>query len=148
MSTTISKKMIAAAASAMNGILGLSREEAAYFVLSAALRAEPCEPVDEITALSKRCAELEAALKLSFRAINDWVVVYASDMCDDARVEETKLRIRDAGGTLAYVAEINSVLGPLLQEQKGVERFSQGTQDRFKAMQDWTASLGGDEDGK
>jgi hypothetical protein len=68
--------------------------------------------------LGARVEELEAGLKLAFRAINDWVVVYASDMCDDARVEETKLRIRDAGGTLAYVAEINSVLGPLLRALK------------------------------
>jgi hypothetical protein len=78
---------------------------------------------DEIDALlleaKGRIEALEAALKRAGQALNDWVVVYASDMCDDATVGQTKRRIWDAGGTLAYVAEINTVLAALLPQQKG-----------------------------
>lgn len=47
--------------------------------------------------------ELTAALKASTVALDDWVNVYAPDMCDEKRVAEAKARLNE-GGTLWYIA--------------------------------------------
>jgi len=39
-------------------------------------------------------------------ALDDWINTYASEMCDKARVEEAWKRIKDEGGTLAYIADV------------------------------------------
>lgn len=49
---------------------------------------------------------LEAALVRSITAIDDWLNIYASDLCDEARVREARVRIRSNGGKLAYVANL------------------------------------------
>lgn len=46
------------------------------------------------------------ALQASVTAIDDWLHQYASEMCGEDRVRETAERIRAAGGTLAYIAEV------------------------------------------
>lgn len=47
-----------------------------------------------------------AALDASRVAIDDWLNIYAHDMCDEQRVKEARVRIFESGGTLAYIARI------------------------------------------
>lgn len=56
--------------------------------------------------LSERVEELETALDTANTALEDWLHKYAPDECKQERVEETKKRISDAGGTLAYLANV------------------------------------------
>lgn len=51
-------------------------------------------------------AELRAALERSVVAINDWLHQYASELCNEKDVLETWKRIRENGGTLAYIAQV------------------------------------------
>lgn len=51
-------------------------------------------------------ALVRQALEDSILSIDDWLNTYASEMCDQARVKEARERIREAGGTLAYIADI------------------------------------------
>ena len=39
-------------------------------------------------------------------AVNDWLNTYASDMCAEECVSESRERIFEAGGTLAYIASV------------------------------------------
>ena len=39
-------------------------------------------------------------------ALDDWLNCYAADQCDEQRVAEARSRIREAGGTLAYIADL------------------------------------------
>ena len=55
---------------------------------------------------SGRERRLRAALDRSRIAIDDWLNTYASEFCDEARVAEAGKRIRDEGGTLAYIADV------------------------------------------
>lgn len=48
------------------------------------------------------------ALKRSVIAIDDWLNVYASELCNEQRVAEAHQRIGDAGGTLAYIAYVQA----------------------------------------
>lgn len=48
---------------------------------------------------------LVVALRRSMVAIDDWLNVYASDLCDPARIEEAKKRISEHG-TLSYIAMV------------------------------------------
>jgi len=50
--------------------------------------------------------ELRAALDRSRIAIDDWLNTYASEFCDEERVKEAGTRIREGGGTLAYIADV------------------------------------------
>lgn len=45
------------------------------------------------------------ALMSSMTAIDDWLNLYASELCDEVRVEEAKARV-GAAGTLAYIADV------------------------------------------
>ena len=53
-----------------------------------------------------KLAQAVEALDRSMTAIDDWLNVYASDMCDEGRVSEAHSRISNAGGTLAYIAKV------------------------------------------
>ena len=46
------------------------------------------------------------ALERSIVAIDDWLNVYASELCNQDRVDEANHRISNAGGTLAYIANV------------------------------------------
>lgn len=48
---------------------------------------------------------LRAALVRSMTAIDDWLNLYASDLCDEARVKEAEKRIGE-NGTLWYIATV------------------------------------------
>ena len=43
------------------------------------------------------------ALRAAITALDDWTNIYASDMCDEARVKEARDRISESG-TLGYIA--------------------------------------------
>lgn len=54
----------------------------------------------------KRIAVLTEAVTESNLALDDWINTYAQDECDPGRVAEAKTRIRQGGGTLAYIAKL------------------------------------------
>ncbi len=56
--------------------------------------------------MSEKEQQLREALKRSSQALNDWLNVYASLFCDEKRVNEARKRIRDSGGTVAYIADV------------------------------------------
>ena len=64
------------------------------------------EHVKARTIAQDRIEQLEAALQKSTQALDDWTSIYASEFCDEARVEEAHDRIKKNGGTLAYIADI------------------------------------------
>jgi hypothetical protein len=39
-------------------------------------------------------------------ALDDWLHIYASDMCDEKDVKESFKRIKENGGTIAYIATL------------------------------------------
>lgn len=47
------------------------------------------------------CKALDAVIL----ALDDWTNTYASDFCDETRVVEAWKRIKDNGGTIAYIAD-------------------------------------------
>src|SRR5690606_19596592 len=53
------------------------------------------------------------ALRVAKQGINDWMHIYAHDMCDEDRVEEARKRVHYAG-PLAYIADINVVINEAL----------------------------------
>ena len=61
---------------------------------------------------------LRAALRRSMVALDDWINTYASEMCDKARVEEAWKRIKDEGGTLAYIADVQELNRKALKARK------------------------------
>lgn len=40
------------------------------------------------------------------QALDDWIVTYAAEWCDEAQVKAAWKRIMDNGGTLAYVTDL------------------------------------------
>jgi hypothetical protein len=65
------------------------------------------------TELCPRCLmtviiTLRNALDNSKTAIDDWICMYASDMCAENHVAEAYERVSRNGGTLAYTADINA----------------------------------------
>jgi hypothetical protein len=59
--------------------------------------------------------KLAEALRLSGRAVDDWLHIYASDLCDEGYVEESKARVNEKG-TLAYIADVQAVSRAALAE--------------------------------
>ncbi len=49
---------------------------------------------------------LRKALLRSNAALDDWVRTYAPELCENEHLKETRKRIIEGGGTLAYVADI------------------------------------------
>ena len=45
------------------------------------------------------------ALNAAITALDDWTNTYASDFCEEKRVKEAWKRIKDNGGTIAYIAD-------------------------------------------
>lgn len=58
-----------------------------------------------MTELEEENAKLRAALEGSMTALDDWLNIFASDLCDPERVKEAKSRVH-AGGTLWYIANV------------------------------------------
>lgn len=49
--------------------------------------------------------KLLEALNAAITALDDWTNTYASEFCDENRVKEAWKRIKDNGGTVAYIAD-------------------------------------------
>lgn len=49
--------------------------------------------------------QLRLALNTAILALDDWANTYASDFCDEQRVVEAWQRIKDNGGTIAYICD-------------------------------------------
>lgn len=49
---------------------------------------------------------LREALLKSNQALEDWIRCHAPEFCKEEHVAETRQRIREAGGTLAYIADL------------------------------------------
>lgn len=62
---------------------------------------------------------LEAALDTSLQAVMDWVSLYAPDECSEESVSAAKERIREAGGTLGYLADVLGVIRDASHTLKG-----------------------------
>jgi len=62
-----------------------------------------CDRIEQLEALN---TDLLTALKRSVIAIDDWLNTYASDHCDESRVLEAKKRIKEVGGTIGYISDI------------------------------------------
>lgn len=62
--------------------------------------------------------QLRKALETSNIALNDWLHTYAEDQCHPNRVVEAKNRIRTAGGTIGYVAEVTAEIRAALDAIK------------------------------
>jgi hypothetical protein len=69
-----------------------------------------------IAAKNAEIARLHSLLKRADTALQDWLNVYASDMCDPKRVEEAQKRIGEVG-TLAYVTFITDEIERALHPQ-------------------------------
>lgn len=56
--------------------------------------------------------------KLAETVLDDWISTYASEFCAPGRVKQAKERIKDGGGTIAYVTDmresLSSGIGALL----------------------------------
>ena len=62
---------------------------------------------------------LVEALERSMVAIDDWLHIYASDMCDEADVQDSRQRIAEAGATLSYIASVQQNNRAALSAIKG-----------------------------
>jgi hypothetical protein len=71
---------------------------------------------ERIRELESENARLREALKTSMTAIDDWLNLYASDICDEARVQEAEVRVRERG-TLSYIAHVQAANGNALNPQ-------------------------------
>ena len=49
---------------------------------------------------------LRKALRRSNAALDDWVRSYAPEFCKQEHLDETRERIQESGGTLAYIADV------------------------------------------
>lgn len=67
-------------------------------------------PQDEahIKALEEENRVLREALEQSVIAIDDWLHQYAGEHCNELSVQDTQRRIFQNGGTLAYIADVQS----------------------------------------
>jgi hypothetical protein len=65
-------------------------------------------------ALQQENELLRAALRIALQGINDWLHLYAPDMCSEAGVAEASRRVHEHG-TLAYIAGLNEVIGNALE---------------------------------
>ena len=77
--------------------------------------------MDEKGNMSTTEENLRKALLRSNQALDDWVRTYAPEFCGDEHVEETRKRITEGGGTLAYIADIREGNKKALGGEKNVE---------------------------
>lgn len=72
---------------------------------------------EEITRLRGRLAVAMEALELADRALNNWILTYASDMCDADKVDAAHEEMK--GGTIGYIAGIQEEIGQALGRGDG-----------------------------
>lgn len=54
--------------------------------------------------------KLREASEKAITALDDWLNTYASDHCNQDRVNEAHRRIEECGGTIAYITDATSEL--------------------------------------
>lgn len=70
-------------------------------------------------------------------ALNDWVVTYASEMCGNDDVSETRKRIMENGGTLAYISSLQQeVVGALVNAQQASQQKPHTEASQDTAMEE------------
>lgn len=60
--------------------------------------------------------EISNTLNECSTALNHWMNQYAPEFCDEQSVIETKTALRNANGTLFYIAKLNQDVKQLLQK--------------------------------
>lgn len=83
---------------------------------------DPPRPTETMAVCTEAAAyieRLEAALDTSLQAVMDWVCLYAPDECSEESVSAAKERIREAGGTLGYLADVIGVIRDARATLKG-----------------------------
>ena len=75
------------------------------------------EAADLIEAQDEVIASLSKALSTSQTALNDWLHVYASDLCAPDEVKESENRIAEFG-TIGYIADVGAVIRAALTAAK------------------------------
>jgi hypothetical protein len=75
-------------------------------------------------------AALRSALEVAQRGINDWLHLYAPDLCGEDRVNEAMKRVHEHG-TLSYIAELSETIRNALAMQATAPDTS-GLQDAMQ----------------
>ena len=57
----------------------------------------------------------DSALLLAQQALDDWLHVHAPEHCHQKDVAESQDRILEAGGTIAYIADVQSEIREALK---------------------------------
>lgn len=78
-----------------------------------------------ITSLQSAADGLEEALEVSRIAIDDWLNTYAAELCDETRVHEARERIKEASGTLAYIAAVQTANRAALAAWRNIAEFKE-----------------------
>lgn len=60
--------------------------------------------------------ELKNILEKSARALDDWILTYAPEHCDEKNVEEAWVRITNNGGTLSYITDIRTEIEEFIEK--------------------------------
>lgn len=77
----------------------------------------------ELTRLREREKAKDEALRMGRVLVDDWINTFAPEFCNEGRVAEARKRIKDAGGTLAYLSEAGAVFAAALSaEPEGGKR--------------------------
>lgn len=69
--------------------------------------------------LQQHADALAEALEATKTALDDWMNTYASELCDEQNAMTAKQRIRDNGGTLAYIAMLRRQAQAALAQYRG-----------------------------
>jgi len=59
-------------------------------------------------------AKSRKSIEESITALDDWILTYASEWCDENKVKEARERIYKNGGTIGYIAIIRDRLENVL----------------------------------
>lgn len=84
--------------------------------------------------------EIDAAMVQAMTAIDDWLSIHASDMCDDARVEESRKRVNEHG-TLWYIACVQKVNSDALAKLRDARSSDPAHAMSADAMREAAAAL-------
>jgi len=68
-------------------------------------RTTPPHPARSVDEVERENVRLREALECSVTALDDWLHVYAHDLCGETHVEESRARI-GRFGTLGYIADV------------------------------------------
>jgi len=64
---------------------------------------------------------VKATMQHATQALDDWLNIYAEELCDHEKVALARKRIEDSGGTLAYIAGITQNLREAIKDCEQAE---------------------------